>query len=401
MKKILIINSDFIEQDSVSTISKNIISSYQKIKNIEVTAVVGETAFNSQFRIHYDFIIFVHPTLVINERLPQFITDIYKSNSNLIFYIFGDYVRKSPNYLQLEKSLIGKRVFFYAASESYQKLIKKTLINPEACLKLPFPLDMRTFSYQVKKRRKFREKYNLKKNDFVILYTGRISPQKNIHLIIKALNRLNKNKNLKLFIFGNSDEFETSTFFENKIVPGKYFQLLKSLIKNKDNIRVIPRADHKELAGAYCGCDLFISLSLYHDEDFGYSPLESLCSGTPVIVTQWGGFRDLPLESTLSNSINYVRVNFKENFLEINETQLIKTITHSLNRNRVADDEVKKYRRKYAFSTVAKAYELHLSKNAPLFHGFHENFSNLALALLSSNIPAISQYQYFYKSFWE
>src|SRR5690606_33731513 len=38
------------------------------------------------------------------------------------------------------------------------------------------------------------------------------------------------------------------------------------------------------------GADAYISLATFHNEDFGLAPLEALCCGTPVILTDCGGF---------------------------------------------------------------------------------------------------------------
>jgi len=45
-----------------------------------------------------------------------------------------------------------------------------------------------------------------------------------------------------------------------------------------------------------------VSLSLYHDEDFGMSPAEAALCGLPLVLTDWGGyagFRDYSLACDL------------------------------------------------------------------------------------------------------
>ena len=38
--------------------------------------------------------------------------------------------------------------------------------------------------------------------------------------------------------------------------------------------------------------DVFVSLSVHQDENFGYAPIEAMACGVPAVVTDWGGYRD-------------------------------------------------------------------------------------------------------------
>src|SRR5207237_9139361 len=47
-----------------------------------------------------------------------------------------------------------------------------------------------------------------------------------------------------------------------------------------------------ELAELYGAADIFASLTLHHDENFGFAQVEAMSSGLPVVCTDWGGLKD-------------------------------------------------------------------------------------------------------------
>ncbi len=115
--------------------------------------------------------------------------------------------------------------------------------------------------------KKIREKYNIKK-DPILLYVGRISPHKGIHLLIKAFNIvLKKIPNAKLLIVGKP------TF-------GGYSKELKKL-SNKSVIFTGFVPD-KELPYYYAACDIYTTATLW--EGFDLPAVEAQACGKPVVA---------------------------------------------------------------------------------------------------------------------
>src|SRR6185295_1470342 len=73
-----------------------------------------------------------------------------------------------------------------------------------------------------------------------------------------------------------------------------YEELISTLKGSSVKVAMLGNLNPDELRHAYNAADTFVSLSMHHDEDFGMSPGEALCCGTPVILSGWGGFHSFP-----------------------------------------------------------------------------------------------------------
>jgi glycosyltransferase involved in cell wall biosynthesis len=111
-----------------------------------------------------------------------------------------------------------------------------------------------------------------------LLYSGRVSKDKNIDFIIKLV--------LECF----SDEV-------NLIIvgDGPYLETLRNNNKNYSNIHFIGKVNREELAEMYNECDLFLFPS--KTDTFGMVVLEALACGLPCVVSDVGGPQELVEEN--------------------------------------------------------------------------------------------------------
>jgi len=94
---------------------------------------------------------------------------------------------------------------------------------------------------------------------------------------------------------------------EGRLPLGAHFYLLRQeWLKCPEHIRkniiFLGHVPNDEINGIYCASDLLFSPSLYHDEDYGMSVAESLMTGLPCLITDWGGyssFHQLKLKTDL------------------------------------------------------------------------------------------------------
>lgn len=128
----------------------------------------------------------------------------------------------------------------------------------------------------------FRKKYNLPEK--FVLYLGRLNSRKNISTLIKALHKL---ENVTLVIAGKEDR---------EIINLKQLILELKLGKRVIFLGHIPDNDITLL---YSAANIFCFPSFA--EGFGLPPLESMASGTPVIVSN-----TTSLPEVCSNAALYV-----------------------------------------------------------------------------------------------
>jgi glycosyltransferase involved in cell wall biosynthesis len=213
------------------------------------------------------------------------------------FHVFGDMVRRSSEWLSFLPYLEGRFVEWACASERQQRLVN-SLLKPSGdhTWVCPFPIFQKDFVFSKSLRSAKRRKLKFRESDFVILYTGRMTLQKNVVALLRAFASLPPEiiKKSRLVFAGDFDDL-AAPFAGMGTSAGSFYRLwqesLNALPKFvQSRVLVLPGASREDLRGIYSAADLFVSLSLQHDEDFGMAPVEASISGLPLILTSWGGY---------------------------------------------------------------------------------------------------------------
>src|SRR6478672_1637263 len=120
------------------------------------------------------------------------------------------------------------------------------------------------------------EKFGWPEDTRLLLFAGRISPEKNVKLLIKLMNNLKANgdPNYRLLIAGNGPSLKSLRAEADAKVPG--------LVAFLEHV-----GDREELADIYANVDAFVHTN--PNEPFGIAPLEALASGIPLVAPNAGG----------------------------------------------------------------------------------------------------------------
>lgn len=120
-----------------------------------------------------------------------------------------------------------------------------------------------------------RERAGIPADSAVLLYAGRISPEKNIDLLLDVMSELadDKKRDFRLLIAGAGPQAEPLNEKAEAMFPGKMIQL--------------GHLDKDTLSDYYANADVFIHPN--PKEPFGIAPLEAMASGVPTVAPNSGG----------------------------------------------------------------------------------------------------------------
>jgi len=194
--------------------------------------------------------------------------------------VLSDYSQKNKGFLKkifnifLKKTLLNAEAVI-VQTESEKKDCEKLGIKNLNLIKPGINL---TEYNNLPSRNIFREKYNLKDDDFCILFLGRIREVKGIKFLIDAICQI---RNLKVFL----------------IIVGSKNDYLDHLFKNIQNfdmnnqIILTGWVSEEEKFEAYMGADIYCLPSLYDCAPI--TILEACACGLPIITTTSNGLFEI------------------------------------------------------------------------------------------------------------
>jgi glycosyltransferase involved in cell wall biosynthesis len=202
-----------------------------------------------------------------------------------------------------------------SCKEIYDEIVSGARMTPWV---VPFGIDTARFLPRPNKR-ELRQKYGVPSDAFVMIYAGRISIQKNCHMLLGVLREARrKNPNVHLVVVGFFDDFYIAEF-SSRPPPDSRTEFMR-LVEAFDLSRNVTILEHQSDASKYAEllalADVGINLTTLVSENFGYTAVEMQACGLPVVGTDWAGLRDsivhgetgFRVETTLSDYGSRVNV---------------------------------------------------------------------------------------------
>lgn len=332
---------------SCQSIQKNLISTYEILDNSISKFALNNDDFESHTKIAESIIQnnLSHLAFIDHRLFPFFIINYLASKKYypiITIHIYGDFFLNLERWKRLENTLKNFKINFICASTAQTKLVSSLLIDSSNVQTLPFPVSP-TFKFDKDKRKLLEKKYSTS-DKLIILYTGRISFQKNVLSLILAFSKQIAAimPNAELYISGEFDDIALPYFGLGRSpfsMQQSFYQLIDSLDPDiKSRIKYLGNLGHEELTEYYMLADAYISLSTHNDEDYGMSPAEALVSGLPLILSNWGGFASF--KEYFNDSVQLINVEKEElhyncnKNLNIVSSKAIKTLLQKSDRNR-------------------------------------------------------------------
>ncbi|MFW6148308.1 MAG: glycosyltransferase [Atribacterota bacterium] len=248
--------------------------------SLRATKVINE--FNPDvIHVHHPFVLSL-PAIMYGAKLkiPKVLT------IHTQYERYGYYVSPIPQVIINEAV---KRIIFNLAtkvdvittpSQSMKKLISHYGIKKEIVV-IPNAINLEVFQERNEEQcKKLVEQAGLKDNDIVLLYVGRISFEKNVDKIIKALAIMKKRNitNVKLLLVGE----------------GTALKQIKEMVYSvgiSDMVKFIGAVNNEIIKYFYQISDIFTFTST--SETFGMVIIEALASGLPVLAIKAPGVVDI------------------------------------------------------------------------------------------------------------
>lgn len=161
--------------------------------------------------------------------------------------------------------------------------------------KLPFCFDESTFfPIDEQRRQAIRAELRFKPSDKILLYSGRITLEKNLHTLFRIFSVLQDLvPDVHLVIVGDAYPI---LFQSMGVYPlsskATLMKLMNELHIRKEQVHFLGSQSSTQLSDLYAMADLLVNFTLHHDENFGFAQVEAQACATPVVGTSWGGLKD-------------------------------------------------------------------------------------------------------------
>lgn len=146
-------------------------------------------------------------------------------------------------------------------------------------------LDIERFTIQHTNGTK-RSQYGLGDDDFVVIFTGRLIPEKGIRELIKAMLLLKDYSRIRLLVLGSS-------FYANEQQDSAFINQLKEMAQTLGSRLVFTGyTPYDQVPGMLAMANVAALPSVW-EEPFGMTCIEAMSMGLPVITTDKGGIKEV------------------------------------------------------------------------------------------------------------
>ncbi|OFZ21443.1 MAG: hypothetical protein A2X94_08010 [Bdellovibrionales bacterium GWB1_55_8] len=263
-----------------------------------------------------------------------------KSWPRLVIHAFGDFTINPNEWLRMEELFRSAQPVFVGASEKQQKLLRSFISGRVAWV--PFPVDSSLFSFREGAYSGLRKEQGISTSETILLYSGRLSLQKNVLLLMRAFAAyLRFNPQARLWLAGPIDDLGIPYIGKTPLtglLAADLIELRDTLVADPDRERVQYLGDLEaaRLADLYAMADVFVSFSTHNDEDFGMAPAEAWCCGQQLLLSDWGGYSSFGGQRP--GSVDHIPVQISGRRIQPELKACIKGMASMASRNRTDAD---------------------------------------------------------------
>ncbi|KNH20168.1 hypothetical protein ACS78_18355 [Priestia megaterium] len=220
--------------------------------------------------------------IVIVENAPEYgliLRSLVKGK--LILHLHNDYINKDT---KLGNSILACYDEVYTLSNFVNDRVAE--VSPKSKVKTLYNgVDLQRFNKALYNNSGIRKKYGIEEDEVVVMYCGRIVPEKGVKELIEAFISLPKGKKVKLMIVGSARY--------GSQVSDKYLTSLKEISSShEDEVIFTGYIPYEKMPEMYGIADIGVIPSLCND-GFNLTVVEFMASGVPVIISDNGAMKEL------------------------------------------------------------------------------------------------------------
>lgn len=226
--------------------------------------------------------------IIVLENRPGYTIKIHSASpgSKIILHLHNDLLNSSTDNAHYIKSLLYRII----TVSNYIKQRVDSIGGKENTAVCLNGIDLHVFQKEID-RKLVRNSIGIFDGDFVIVYSGRVMPEKGVKELLEGFKNLVSIPNIKLLIVGGS-------FFGDSKSDNSYIKSLKQLVSEYSN-RIIFTGflPYKRIPELLKCADVGIVPSIW-DEPCSLTSIEGMAAGLPMIVTRSGGIPEFVNEKS-------------------------------------------------------------------------------------------------------
>lgn len=178
----------------------------------------------------------------------------------------------------------------------YRRLVAS---SPARAVVLPFGIDTDRFVVPLECRETVRRHFGLTPDQVLLVYHGRVCPEKNLTSVLSLLRELRcAGLAVRLWLIGPIDGADETGGGPRRLDQLPFTPLLSQLAHELpsadllESVGVWGAQPHSALPTLLSAADVAVQLTLNPDENFGFAAVEAMAAGLPLLGSDWGGLKD-------------------------------------------------------------------------------------------------------------
>ncbi|WP_337133525.1 glycosyltransferase family 4 protein [Priestia megaterium] len=220
--------------------------------------------------------------IVIVENAPEYglvLRSLVKGK--LILHLHNDYINKDT---KLGNSILACYDEVYTLSNFVNDRVAE--LSPSSKVKTLYNgVDLNRFSKDLYNNTGIRKKYGIEEDEIVVMYCGRLVPEKGVKELVEAFISLPKREKIKLMIVGSARY--------GSQISDKYLNSLQEISSlHEREVIFTGYIPYEKMPEMYAIADIGVVPSLCND-GFNLTVVEFMASGVPVIISDNGAMKEL------------------------------------------------------------------------------------------------------------